>query len=37
MDPITTPADPTDLNDLQKQVVAARNKIRAQGLPEGQP
>jgi phospholipase C len=37
MDPITTPADPTDLNDLQKQVVAARNKIRAEGLPEGQP
>jgi phospholipase C len=37
MDPITTPADPADLNDLQKQVVAARNKIRAEGLPEGQP
>jgi phospholipase C len=37
MEPLTTPADPTDLNDLQQQVVAARNKIRAQGLPEGQP
>jgi len=37
MEPITDPADPTDLNDLQQQVVAAREKIRAQGLPEGQP
>jgi hypothetical protein len=37
MDPLTTPADPADLTDLQKQVVAARDKIRAQGLPEGQP
>jgi phospholipase C len=37
MDPLTTPADPSDLTDLQKQVVAARTKIRAEGLPEGQP
>ena len=37
MQPTSEPADPTQLNDLQQQVVAARNKIRAQGLPEGQP
>ena len=37
MEPISDPADPMQLNDLQQQVIAARNKIRAQGLPEGQP
>ena len=37
MEPISDPADPTQLNDLQQQVVAASNKIRAQGLPVGQP
>ena len=34
---ISDPADPQDLNDLQKQVLAAKAKIRAEGLPEGQP
>ncbi len=37
MDPITTPADPTNLTDLQEQVLAAKKVIRAEGLPEGQP
>ena len=37
MEPLTTPADPTDLTDLQEQVLAAKKRIRAEGLPEGQP
>ena len=37
MEPISDPADPMQLNDLQQQVVAASSKIRAQGLPVGQP
>jgi hypothetical protein len=37
MEPLTTPADPTKLTDLQEQVLAARKRIRAEGLPEGQP
>ena len=35
--PTGSPADPSDLNDLQKQVVAASERIRAEGLPVGQP
>ena len=37
MEPVTTPADPTDLSDLQKQVLGAKAALRARGLPEGQP
>ena len=37
MEPLTTPADPTNLTDLQEQVLAAKKRIRADGLPEGQP
>jgi phospholipase C len=37
MEPITEPADPTDLTDLQQQVVAAKRRVRAAGVPEGQP
>jgi phospholipase C len=37
MEPLTTPADPRNLTDLQEQVLAAKKRIRAQGLPEGQP
>jgi len=37
MEPLTTPADPQNLTDLQEQVLAAKKQIRAQGLPEGQP
>ena len=37
MEPLTTPADPTNLTDLQEQVLAAKKRIRAEGLPEGQP
>jgi phospholipase C len=37
MEPITEPADPADLNDLQRQVLAARQRVRAAGVPEGQP
>jgi phospholipase C len=37
MEPITEPTDPSDLNDLQKQVLAAKARVRAAGLPEGQP
>ena len=37
MEPLTTPADPKDLTDLQQQVLAAKKRIRAEGLPEGQP
>jgi hypothetical protein len=36
-DPITTPADPLELNDLQQQVLAAKKVARARGLKEGQP
>jgi phospholipase C len=36
-DPITDPADPLELNDLQQQVLAANGRIRAEGLPIGQP
>ena len=35
--PTGDPADPADLNDLQQQVIAANAKIRAEGLPVGQP
>jgi len=35
--PTGDPADPADLNDLQQQVLAANAKIRAEGLPVGQP
>jgi hypothetical protein len=35
--PTGDPADPSDLNDLQQQVLAADAKIRAEGLPIGQP
>jgi phospholipase C len=35
--PTTTAADPTDLNDLQQEVLAAKNHLRERGLPEGQP
>ncbi len=37
MEPLTAPADPTDLTDLQHQVLAAKAHVRARGLPEGQP
>jgi phospholipase C len=37
MQPLTTPADPTQLTDLQQEVLAAKTQIRAAGLPEGQP
>ncbi|HEY1369352.1 MAG TPA: alkaline phosphatase family protein [Gaiellaceae bacterium] len=37
MEPLTTPADPLELNDLQQQVLAAKKVARAKGLPEGQP
>jgi hypothetical protein len=36
-DPVTDPADPLELNDLQQQVLAANQRIRAEGLPAGQP
>jgi phospholipase C len=36
-EPLTEPADPRDLNDLQKQVLAAKKELRRRGLPEGQP
>jgi phospholipase C len=36
-DPVTDPADPLELNDLQQQVLAANERIRAEGLPIGQP
>ncbi|MDP9279792.1 MAG: hypothetical protein M3P00_10265 [Gemmatimonadota bacterium] len=35
--PTTSPADPTDLSDLQREVLAAKSELRARGLPEGQP
>ncbi len=35
--PTGGPADPSDLNDLQQQVLAANAQIRAEGLPVGQP
>jgi len=37
MEPLTVPADPRELNDLQQQVLAAKQFVRARGLPEGQP
>jgi phospholipase C len=37
MKPTTSPTDPSDLSDLQQQVLAAKNELRARGLPEGQP
>ena len=37
MKPTTSPADPTDLNDLQREVLATKSELRARGLPEGQP
>jgi phospholipase C len=37
MEPLTTPADPADLSDLQQQVLNAKRELRARGLPEGQP
>jgi phospholipase C len=36
-EPITEPADPTDLTDLQREYLAAKAAVRSQGLPEGQP
>ena len=35
MEPLTEPADPRDLNDLQKQVLAAKKELRRRGLPGG--
>jgi phospholipase C len=35
--PTTSPADPSDLSDLQREVLAAKAELRARGLPEGQP
>jgi len=37
MEPLTHPADPGDLNDLQQQVLAAKRELRRRGLPEGHP
>jgi phospholipase C len=37
MEPLTDPADPGELNDLQQQVLAAKRELRRRGLPEGQP
>ena len=37
MEPLSAPADPRELNDLQQQVLAAKRYVRARGLPEGQP
>jgi len=37
MDSVSDPADPLELSDLQQQVLAAKAKVRASGLPEGQP
>jgi phospholipase C len=37
MEALTTPADPTNLSDLQQQVLAAKRELRARGLREGQP
>ena len=37
MEPLTSPADPRELNDLQEQVLADKRYVRARGLPEGQP
>jgi phospholipase C len=37
MEPITDPADPTDLSDLQQQYLAGKQRVRAAGVPEGQP
>jgi phospholipase C len=37
MEPLTEPADPGELNDLQRQVLAAKQFVRARGLPEGHP
>ena len=37
MEPLTEPADPRNLSDLQEQVLAAKKVVRAKGLPEGQP
>jgi len=36
-EPITQSADPTELTDLQREYLAAKNVVRSQGLPEGQP
>ena len=36
-EPITQPADPQDLTDLQREYLAARAAVRSRGLPEGQP
>jgi hypothetical protein len=37
MEPLTTPADPLELSDLQQQVLAAKRELRRRGLPDGQP
>jgi hypothetical protein len=37
MEPLTTPADPAELTDLQQQVMNAKRELRTRGLPEGQP
>jgi hypothetical protein len=36
-EPLTDPADPQDLTELQEEVLAAKRELRARGLPEGQP
>ena len=37
MEPTEQVADPRDLTDLQKQVLAAKKELRSARLPEGQP
>ena len=37
MEPLTDPADPRNLNDLQEEFLAAKKELRKRGLPEGQP
>jgi phospholipase C len=37
MEPLTEPADPRNLNDLQQEFLAAKQELRKRGLPEGQP
>jgi hypothetical protein len=37
MEPLTEPADPRNLNDLQQEFLAAKQELRRRGLPEGQP
>jgi phospholipase C len=37
MDTRAEPPKPSELNDLQKEVLAAKRRLREEGLPEGQP